>query len=440
MRPIDRIARRKALTIAYATPEYDADGVFYRARRDYQADKETIDNSFESHVANAYKSNPIIFTCILARMLPFSEARFTYQEFDGRPGRLEDGPGLDLLTTPWPNASTSDLLARMEQDASLAGNFYGTPVGSRLRRMRPDWVTILSGVKGDEEASPWSLEADILGYIYHPVLLTGRGRRPDPVFLTPEKVVHYAPIPDPGAQWRGMSWITPVLREIEADDAATMHKRKFFKRGAAPKVVVTYDKTVTPLNFERYVQLYEEQMDGPENAYRTLHLGGGSDAKVVGADLRQLDFRATQGAGETRIAAAAGVGAIIARFSEGLQGSALNQGNYDAAKRQFGDMTLRPLWGSASSSLAKLSNPPEKKRLWYDARDVEFLKDDRKSAADIQAQQAQTIRQLVDAGYTPTSVIDAVEANDFSRLEHSGLYSVQLRQPTDGSTPTEGAA
>lgn len=400
------------------------------------AARERIGTSFESYVQQAFKESGVVAGCIVARMMPFSEARFQFQELvDGRPGRLFDDRSLELLERPWPNATTGELLARMELDGSLAGNFFATPVGvgakRRIRRLRPDWVTIITGVPGDEEASPWALEAEVLGYIYHP---KGTGRVEQPVLLTPDRVVHYSPIPDPEAQWRGMSWLTPVLREIDADKAATQHKLSFFEAGATLGVTVSYSPEVAREDFERYVELFEKAHEGSANAYRTLHLGGGADVKVVGADLKQLDFKATQGAGETRIAAAAGVGAIIARFSEGLSGSSLNSGNYSAAKRQFADMTLRPLWRSAAGALEKFAPPPtgqRRSRLWYDARDVEFLKEDQKDAAEILSTNATTIKALVDAGYTPDAVVDAVEAGDLSRLtgKHSGLYSVQLQAP-----------
>lgn len=128
----------------------------------------------------------------------------------------------------------------------------------------------------------------------------------------------------------------------------------------------------------------------------------------------------------------------MARFSEGMQGSSLNAGNYGAAKRQFADMTLRPMWRTAAGALAKFCPPPNPgARLWYDTRDVEFLKDDRKDETEIIQQQAATIKSLVDAGYTPDAVIDAVEAGDLSRLtgKHSGLYSVQLQAPGQQSLP-----
>lgn len=400
--------------------------------------EEQIENSFEAYVEHLYKCNGIVAACIGARMLPFSEVRFQFQQLvSGRPGRLFGTDALSILETPWANATTGDLLARMEQDASLAGNSYLTVVDGRIRRLRPDWVKILSGVRDDPTGSPFALDAEILGYIYHPPA-TVDGACPDPVLIAPDRMVHYAPMPDPIAQWRGMSWLTPIVREVQADSHAMEHKLAYFKNGTALNVVIKYDASVSSADLPKYQALFDASYKGSSKAYKTLHLGGGADASVLGADLKSIDFKAVMGAGETRIAAAAGVGAIIARLSEGMQGSSLNSGNYGAAKRQFGDMTVRPLWRSAAGSLATIIDVPAGARLWYDARDVEFLKEDRKDAAEILQMAATTIRSLVDAGYDPDAVIDAVEADDLSRLEgkHSGLYSVQLREPGAGAPET----
>lgn len=396
-------------------------------------EREEIESSFEGYVRAAYKANGIVFACIAARQYPFSEALFRYQSMDdGMPGKLSFDASLGVLETPWPNATTGTLLSHMEQDASLSGNAYFTRVGDHLRRLRPDWVTIMSGVRGNPEASPFDIDAEVLGYIYHPEP-RARMKRPDPVFLTPDRVAHYAPIPDPEAQWRGMSWLTPVISEIKADLATTKHKLKYFENGTTGGMVVTYDASVKADAFERYVQLYKDAHQGVDTAYKTIHLGGGSDIKSVGSDLKQLDFKATQGAGETRIAAAAGVGAIMGRFSEGLQGSSLNAGNYGAAKRQFADMTIRPLWRTASAALSKFTTPPEGSRLWYAEKHIEFLQEDALDAADIFDKRAQSIRTLTDGGYEPESIIAAVMSENPSLLVHSGRTSVQLQEPLDGS-------
>lgn len=403
--------------------------------------EETPNLDYEALIQQAYKSNGIVFACQTARLLPFTEARFVHQEIvDGRPGDLYGHPGLSLLENPWPNGTTGDLLARMEQDGGMAGNCYIAKVQHRgktwLRRLRPDWVSVVTLVEGDLDAGPDDYRSQVIGYIYAPPSRNGRPAPEAQTFSTDE-VAHYAPIPDPVSHWRGMSWLNPVWPEVVADKSATTHKARYFKHGTALGLAIKYDPSISPETFKQFVSEFEANHSGSENAYKTLHIGGGADPITVGADLKNVDFKQVQGAGETRIAAAAGVGSIIARLSEGMQGSSLNQGNYGAAKRQFADMTLRPLWRSACGALSQFASVPDGFRLWTDTRDVAFLAEDSKDEAEILAAHAQTIRTLVDAGFAPDLVIAAVQAGDLSRLRgaHSGLYSIQL-QPPGGIQPT----
>lgn len=401
--------------------------------------RESIGNDFNAYVEGAYKANGIVFACILARQLVFSEARFQFQTLQaGRPGKLYGTQALDLLEVPWANGTTGDLLSRMEQDASLAGNFYGVRVTSsgkpRLRRLDPGKVTILVGNRETAKTDPFGVTSEVIGYFYRPSPMA------DVEAIAVKDMVHYAPIPDPVANYRGMSWMTPVLTEIQSDTAATKHKAKFFQNGATPSTVITYDKSVDPAKLKAFAEAFRDSHVGTDNAYKTLHLGGGSDVKAYGSDFKQLDFKTIQGAGETRIAAASGVGAIIAQFSEGLGGSSLNAGNYAAARRRFADMTMRPLWRMAASALAPVVEVPAGSRLWFDDRDIPFLQEDRKDAASIQQTQAATIRTLVEAGFEPSTVLDAVGSEDMSLLVHSGRTSVQLQTPstTEGETSNDG--
>ena len=56
-------------------------------------DRERIENDFEGYVEGAYKADGIVFACILARQLAFSEARFQWRQLrSGRPGDLFGNP------------------------------------------------------------------------------------------------------------------------------------------------------------------------------------------------------------------------------------------------------------------------------------------------------------------------------------------------------------
>lgn len=425
MRPISRILNQWTEPDFWTRPQS-----IYSGRT--TGDRESIGVDFNAYVEEMYKKNGIVFTCILVRQMVFSEARFLWREFqDGRPSKLFSTPDIGLLDRPWKGGTTGDLLSRMEQDASLAGNSYVVRVDNdgptRLRRLRPDWVTVITSSPNDD---PFDYRAQVSGYMYHP-----RDRRwqTEPVMFTPDQVAHWTPIPDPSAQWRGMSWITPILDDVEGDKAAAEHKKQYFKRGAVTGLTISYDKSISVDDFKEYVKLIEEQHTGADNAYKTLHLGGGADPKTVGSSLRQIDFKAVIGASETRIAAASGLGAVMAQFSEGLAGSSLNVGNFSAARKRSETILFRPLWRTAAAALETILKAPDGAHLWYDTSDVAFLRDDAKEEAEIRAKDAATLAALHRAGYTTESSVLAVTTGDFTQLEHTGRVSVQTieKEPTE---------
>lgn len=391
--------------------------------------QENIDPNFSGLVQRAYKQDGIVFACMLARMMLFKQARFQWQRIrNGQPGDLFGTPDLDILEHPWPNGSTSDLLKMMIVYADTAGNSFVTRRSDQLVCLRPDWFTMIFGSMADPNVGMADIDSKFLGGLYHP---GGRGSTNPPVPLLASEIAHFAPIPDPLYRGRGMSWMTPIVREIMGDQAATEHKLSFFENGATMNLVVNVNQP-DPVKFKEWIAAFEDHHRGAANAYRTLYLGSGSTATPIGADLQQADFKVTQGAGETRIAAAAGVPPSVVGISEGLAGSALNEGNFQAAMRRFGDLFAVPYWQDVCGSLQTIVPAPGGARLWYDSSQIPALRIDRTDAATIQQTKAQTIRTLVDSGFNAESVIKAVDSEDMTLLVHTGLFSVQLQAP--GST------
>ena len=437
---LQRVGRKAADTFTEA-PFWQLDALRWPILPAVPFGDERIELDFPGYVQRVYKDNGVVFACIAARQLVFSEARFQYRQMrNGRPGDLFGGPELAVLERPWPGGTTGSMLARAESTASLAGSWFATTAddrgrvgraskggpGRRIVHMRPDWVTIVSGSPSGS-TSPTALDSRVVGYQYSPP-----NNPDDELLLLPDEVCQWSPIPDPEARWRGMSWLTPVLREVEADIAATVHKGRFFRNGATPSMAIALDKEVSVDSFNKFKEAFELQHKGADNAYKTLFLGGGADVRPLTVDLKQLDFKATQGAGETRVAAAARVPPVIVGLSEGL--GAATYSNYAQARRHFADGTMRPLWRTSAAALEVFVARNDGAALWYDDRDVAFLREDVKDAADIQFRRAATIRQLIDAGFSPDSVVAAVNADDMSLLKHSGLYSVQLQKPGQPTT------
>jgi phage portal protein BeeE len=391
--------------------------------------------------AAALRHCPPAFAAQMVRALVLSGMRFTWRNLPSSPTprRLFGNRDLALLERPWPKATTGDLIATMEWHSGLAGNAFVARRPDRLRVLRPDWCGLLFGSNQDpDEIAATALDGELLGLVYqNGGIGTGRGQLNT---LLPGEFAHWSQIPDPDCPGMGQSWITAALTDIQGDRAATHHKLQFFANGATPNMVVKGITAATKEQFQEIVDSMESNHAGVANAYRTLYLAAGADATVVGADLKQLDFKATQGAGETRIAMLGRVPAPLLGISEGLAGSSLNAGNFGMARRIFADSWIYPslqdLCASVESILARPVNPrtgQQDAELWFDTADMPILREDAKDAAEIAQINATTIGQLVREGFTPESAKAAVIGQNMSLLVHTGLVSVQLQLP--GSTP-----
>lgn len=370
---------------------------------------EPIGSDFASFVNRGYHDNGIVFACITARLILFAQARFVLERITDQQRRTPP-PRLAILEEPWPNGSTSELLARIEQDTSLAGNYYLYKAApNRLQRLRPDWVDIV--LDGRE----------VIGYLYHPA---GRGSGKTPVALRLDEVAHGAPYPDPLRAFRGSSWISAVTREVMADSAMTRHKLKFFDNAATPNLLITVDTTLSDPQRDHWRSQLDAKFGGWRNAYKTMVLEEGADARVIGSNMREIDFTTTQSAGENRVAVAAGVPSVVLGIKEGAEQATYS--NYSSAIQHFAAFTIRHLWLTAAKTLEQVVNVPAGWRLMYDDSGIPALQTDLKDEAEIQEIQATTMRELIDTGFTPESVVEAVTTGDMGVLVHTGLISDEL--------------
>jgi phage portal protein BeeE len=374
----------------------------------------------------ALRASPPAFAAQLTRALVLSQARFTFR--NRRTRALFGTTALEPLETPWPNATTGQMLTRMEWHAGLAGNAYVHRRPGRLRVLRPDWVAIVFGSDQEPEDAATALDGEVIGYAYVNGGLARLGTNAVHTLL-PDEVAHWSPVPDPERAEIGMSWLTPALRDMQGDRSATEHKLRYFINGATPNMVIKGIPAATKQQFDDLVAMMEAQHAGVANAYKTLYLTAGADATVVGSDLTGIDFSSTQGAGETRIAMLSLVHPVILAAAEGLKGAALNAGNFSMARRIWADKWIYPTLQDLSAALAPLLQVPSGAELWPDTADMPLLREDARDAADIEAVKATTIRTYTDGGFDPDSAVAAVAGQDITLLKHSGLLSVQLNPP-----------
>lgn len=368
---------------------------------------ERVNSGLIRDAQKAYGANGVVFGCVTRRMALISEARFQYQRIADM--SLFGDQNLSILEHPWPNATAGELFARVEQHASYAGNAFVRRVdpddGSDplLLLMRPDTVQILSEERRDTIGRPYKLP---VGYLQDMQVL---GINADPQLFLTDEVAHYSPVPDPDSPWRGMSWMTPVLREVGADLAMTSYKTYHLDQGAFPGIVIKSPRKLSDKAILTLRKRLAARYSGPGNAGKTLVLDEGLDATVAGHSLEQLQADLVTKAGERRVCSAADVP---------LELMGLEQGDYQAAQRRFADMWARPHWRMICACLEHLipAFPEQGVRLWFDVSGIAALREGELARGQTTLVKSQSVAAFVAAGMTRKSSIAAADSGDISLL------------------------
>ncbi len=415
-----------AQVFAYAGNQYTLPG----------AQIEDTPATFMAQVQQIGRTHGIVAAAVAARAAVLSQIEFAWR--DNSPeadttGQLVDGPGLSTLNRP-PLMTRQALLTLAESHVSYAGISYFTRRDG-FRLLRPDLVDAL--IEGPETAEQVrDGEGELVGYAYF-----RRGRDNTPDTYTVDEVAAWVPEPDPIFWWRGQSWVTGIVRDVQLDRQMSHYVENFLENSATPNIIIKPDARLSVDQVKEFRKEYDRKQIGSGAAGRTLWLGGGSDIEVVGSTIDKLSVRELQGGAETRVSVRSGVPAPLLGIREGMQGSSLNAGNYGQTRRLWADRHLAPHADSLCATLERLFRWQPSKELTYNPDRVLLLQEDRKDAAEILSTQATAINTLVAAGFTPESAERAIRTGNTAVLDHTGLTSVQLLPPgTTGepSAPTQG--
>lgn len=407
MRLLDRLIRRDA-----GYWEGQASGAAVLTSSYGSPDREAVLPQLAGWAQQVNGSDSPVFSAILVRMMLLAEAQFQFQALADK--HLYGNQSLAVLEHPFgPGSTSGELIARMEQDGSLAGNAYvwNPPEEDYLVRLRPDWVTIVSELVPVDGGGSYRRK---VGFWHQPPQgITGHGA---PFMVPAAEVAHWHPIPDPAADFRGMSWLTPVMRDVQADDAMTRYKVRYLQNNATPNIVIKYAQKLQPATIDSLTARMAARYGGADNAGKTLILDQGADLTLAGNSLSQMDFSNVSVDGVQRILAPSGVPAMLIGL-ESIKGAGKS---YEDVIRRFADLTLRPLWKTLCAALdGPVVTSPGGAQLWYDTGAIAALQEGEQVRAQVSLIRAQALLAYHQAGYEPMSAVAAVGAGDVSLLKPS---------------------
>ena len=280
--------------------------------------------------------NAVVYRCI--RMISEASASVPLLLYRGE-SEIDTHPLLDLLRSPSPGRTKTDLLEAWYGYLLVAGNSYleAAAVSDELRELhvlRPDRVRVVAGPDGWPEAFEYSVGARALRLSGDAVPGVGR--------ILHVKLFH------PSNDHYGLSPIEAAATAIDLHNSASRWNKALLDNSARPSgaLVYTAGEHLTKEQFDRLKSELETSFQGARNAGRPLLLEGGLDWKAMSLSPRELDFIEARHAAAREIALALGVPPMLL----GIPGDN-TYSNYQEANRSFWRQTVLPLVERTARSL-----------------------------------------------------------------------------------------
>ena len=394
---------------------------------------ESQPTNFEGYIKTIHRNIGVIGAAVEARALVLSDVHF----------RFEDINTGDLSPTP-PEIleDVADVIRKIEFHESYGGAGFMWPdrLEKRFVDVRPDEIEILASSRQRPLNPLQALDCKIEGFLHNPNGLPIEQFTLGDV-ISPRELVYWAPRPDPLSRFRGESWVTSVLIEALIDMKSNAYVDEFYANAATPNMILALDKEVEPDRVRAFRKLFREEYEGLDKAHRTMVMGGGVSATVVGAHLSELMSREIQGGFESRVAVASRVPSSVLGTREGNQGSALNATAFNMMRRLWMGGWFHPQVRSLCRAIEKVINVPAGKRLSWDPQLTLLMQEDAKDAAEITSMQVAAAASAVQGGWEYDAAVKTAMTGNLRHMlgKHTGLVSVQLLPPGEGN-PEEDSA
>ena len=297
---------------------------------------------------------------------------------------------LDLWLQPNPFQTTFEFIEASQQHLELTGECWwvvdrgNASFPMSLWLVRPDRMT------------PVPYPADyLLGYIY---------TSPDGTKIPLElDDVIFTKYPNPLDPYRGLSPVASVLVNVDGMRYANEYNRNFFLNNAQPGGVIQVDKRLSDSEWDELTERWRESHQGVSRAHRVAVLENGATWMQQSITAKDMDFANLISTQRDVLREAWGIHQSMLGNSEDV-----NRANAQTAE-DFGSWKIIP-------RLNRLKNALNTKLLpmfGSTGMGVEFdydnpLPDDREAdLAELTAKSA-AAQILVDAGYDPADVLEAV--------------------------------
>lgn len=317
--------------------------------------------------------------------------RYAYSGMDDRV-EITDHAALKLLNKPNQFMTLQELIEITQQHIDLTGE---------------GWWLLTNGSYGNFPIEIWPLRPDrvsvvtdpnefLTGYIY----TTPDGQK---VPLEKESVIQMR-MPNPMDIYRGIGPVQSILTDLDSAKYAAEWNRNFFRNSANPGGIIEVPEKLSDEDFKQLVTRWQEQHKGVNNAHRVSVIENGKWIPTT-ISMRDMQFAELRDVSSTVIREAFG----MPKFKLG-DVTDVNRATADASERMYARSLLKPRLERIKQALNNDLLPlfgvsGDGIEFDYDSPEPEDKEVEDKSFL----QKATAAKMLVDAGYDPIGVLEAVQ-------------------------------
>jgi len=286
--------------------------------------------NLEQLTQEGYVKNSIASACINMIATSAPEAKLkVYRVAGNEEIEVTDHWLMRLIERPNPHMSTFELWELTHIYLNTAGAAYwelvrasrnpNAPVVEVLP-LRPDRIKVIPDRKDY-----------IGGYQYE---VNGQS-----ITYEPWEILAF-PLPNPIDEFRPLSPLARVAREIGIDNETTDFTKAFFENGAVPGGILSTDQQLTEEESDRIELRWWQRFRGKRRG-RTAVLGKGAQYQQLSMNFQEMEFESLRAFTETRICAAFGVDPVLLPSWVGIRYGG-KYSNYQEARKHLWDETLIP--------------------------------------------------------------------------------------------------
>ena len=279
---------------------------------------------------NLYGEVGYIFACINTRANAVADTSWYAEDLKGN--KKEKSMALELLKKPNPFMSQYELFSMTSKYLDTVGQAYwyiardgkyGLP--REIWCINPQYIYIVPDKNNY-----------IKGYVYK----CGADQIP----LDCDDILMFS-VSNPANPYSGVSPLKALASVVETEKFSNEYNRNFFYNNATPNGIISYEKQLSDVQFERLKEQWNSQYGGLSNAHKMAILEGNAKYQTTGMSQKDMDFAVMKGINKKEILAVFSTPEIL------ITGEAVNRGTAEVQEAIFYKNAIKPLLRLISDKL-----------------------------------------------------------------------------------------